>query len=364
MKVTLYTDPHLGVERAAHTTRASAKRLQDSLYWQALSIVSTGDHPKLCLGDLFDRAFNQERIIAQGIAVASKTEMTLSGNHDETNREGTITSLQLVQEAGCRVCRAPDLSNPYFDSFEGTRLAGLYMVPHHASQELFLAACVEAANHAAVHRDGLASILLLHCNYDFPLAITDNTLNLPAAFAEQLLDSFDKIFIGHEHNGSTHLGGRVVIMGNTHPTSFHDIGDKFIYHLDLETAEYEKEPVWLEEDLYRELKLGDPIPDLAGIQFVNVIGHDTAANGHEVSEYLQRVWKAGEYQVEDPHGNPSGESGLFAVRNHVVLKDSLEDVDTSLEEIKLDDLETTLRKDLDGSDLLPIFEELLLEAKV
>ena len=359
MKVTLYTDPHLGVDRQAHTTRASAKRLQESLYWQAMSIVNAGDNPTFCLGDLFDRAFNQERIIAQGIAVASKTRMTLSGNHDETNREGTITSLQLVQEAGCSVCRAPDLSNPYFEHFDGTKLAGIYMVPHHASQELFLNACVDAANHAAVHRDGLASVLFLHCNYDFPLAITDNTLNLPAAFAEQLLDSFDKIFIGHEHNGSTHLGGRVVVMGNTHPTSFHDIGDKFIYHLDLETAEYETEIVWREEDMYREIKLGDTIPDLAGVQFVNVIGHDTAANGHEVSQFMAEVWKAGDYEEGDQVVND-----LLAVRNSITLKDSLDGIDTDIESIQLDDLETTLRKDLSGSDLLPIFEELLLEAKV
>lgn len=359
MKITLMTDPHLGVNRQAHTTRTSAQRLQDQLYEQAMGVVQRAKHPVFCLGDLFDKAFNQERIIAQGIKVASGCRMTLSGNHDETNREGTITSLQLVEEAGAPICRAPDLSNPYFEHFDGTQQAGVYMVPHHASQELFLAACQDAANHAAVHRDGMASVLMLHCNYDFPLAITDNTLNLPAEFAEQLLENFDLIFIGHEHNGSTHLDGRVVVMGNTHPTSFHDVGDKYIYHLDLETAEYEKELIWSEKSRYREVKLGEAIPDLLGVQFVDVVGQDTAANAHEVSQFMAEVWKAGDCVM----GPESMENSLLAVRNKVALKDSLADVDTSLEQVQLDDLETALRKDLAGSDLLPIFEELLLEAK-
>src|ERR1051326_7974553 len=116
MKITLFTDPHLGVRRAAHTTRLSARQLQDQVFEQALKIVTQGPHEKLCLGDLFDTAFNEERIIAQGMAVSARCRTTLSGNHDETNREGTMTSLRLVQDAGIPVCRAPDLSVPYFEA--------------------------------------------------------------------------------------------------------------------------------------------------------------------------------------------------------------------------------------------------------
>lgn len=352
--ITLFTDPHLGVSRQSHTTRASSQRLQDALYYQAMAVVSTADHPVVCLGDLFDSAFNSERIIAQGINVASRCAATLSGNHDETNREGTLTSLQVVQEAGAYICRAPNLSNPYFDVWQ----EAVYMVPHHASQELFLAACQEAAWHAAVHRDGLASVLFLHCNYDFSLAVTDNTLNLPAEFAEQLLESFDKIFIGHEHNGSTHLDGRVVVMGNTHPTSFHDIGDKYVYHLDLDTAEYTREAIWVEKDHYRELKFGDEPGDLSGVQFINVIGHEAVADAALVTDYINSLWKAAEYTEDGCTG-----SDMLAIRNKVALKDSLEGVDTESESIQLEDLETKLRGDLMGSDLAELFEELLSEVK-
>jgi len=338
--ITLFTDPHLGVTRGDHTTRASSQRLQDELYTQAMAIVCGDVHeperrPKFCLGDLFDKAFNQERIIAQGINVANRCEMTLSGNHDETNREGTITSLQVVEEAGARVCRSDNLSEIYYDCFTDGKYAGVYLVPHHASQELFLGACQAAADHAAVHRDGLASVLFLHCNYNFGLAVTDNTLNLPEEMAVQLLESFDKIFIGHEHNPSTHLDGRVVILGNTHPTSFADISDKYIYHLDLETAEYTREAVWVMKDGYRELKLGEDPGKLDGVQFINVVGQEAIGSAAEVTDYINSLWKAGEYEVVGEEGT---RCELLAIRNKVVLKDALDGVDTAAESVQLEDL--------------------------
>lgn len=352
--ITLFTDPHLGVTRGDHSTRASSQRLQDELFDQAMAIVSASDYPVFCLGDLFDKAFNPEKIIAQGIAVASHCEMTLSGNHDETNREGTITSLQVVEEAGCRVCRSDNLSDAYFDCFTDGKYAGVYLVPHHASQELFLAACQNAANHAAVHRNGLASVLFLHCNYNFGLAVTDNTLNLPEDFALQLLESFDKIFIGHEHNPSTHLDDRVIILGNTHPTSFADISDKYTYQLDLETAEYTRQAAWVKKDGYRELKVGDDPGDLTGVMFIDVVGQESIGSAAEVTDYINSLWKAAEYEAE---GQVC--SQLMLVRNKVVLKDALDGVDTSSETVQLEDLQTKLRSDLNGSDLLPLFEELL-----
>lgn len=359
--IRLFTDPHLGVTRGDHTTRESSQRLQNKLYEQAMRIVTSdvleeNPRPLFCLGDLFDKAFNPERIIAQGINVASRCEITLSGNHDETNREGTITSLQVLEEAGCRICRSDNLSEAFFDCFSDGAYQGLYMVPHHASQELFLAACQEAAEHAATHRDGLASVLLLHCNYNFGLAVTDNTLNLPEDFAEQLLESFDLIFIGHEHNPSTHLDGRVVVMGNTHPTSFSDISDKYVYTLDLERAEYTREAVWLKSKGYREMKLGEAPGDMSGVQFVNVVGQEAVGSAAEVTDYLNSIWKAGEYLVEGvPHND------LLLVRNRVALKDALEGIDTAAEPVQLEDLQTTLRRDLQGSDLEPLFAELLAE---
>lgn len=347
--ITIFTDPHLGTARQAHTTRESSANLQMSLYWQAMAIVNTSEHPKLCVGDLFDKSFNKEEIIAQGYNVASQCWMTLAGNHDETNREGTMSSLRLLKEQGVPICAAPNLTDPYFDCFES-----IYMVPHHASQEIFEVAMQQAAAHAAENRDGLASYLFLHCNYDFDLDTSDNTLNLRRDLAKELIGAFDYIFIGHEHNGSTDLGGQVVVLGNTHPTSFHDIGDKFIYHLELDTAELTKELVWSQDDLYREIKLGGEVPNLHGVQFVDVVGAEAVANAVEVSEFVREIWKAGEYMEGGVVCNE-----LFAVRNKVEIKDSLQDVDTEIEGVVAEDLQTRIARDLDGSDLAPLFNELV-----
>ena len=353
-KLTIFTDPHLGTARQAHTTRESSAQLQLSLYHQAMSIVSTAENPVICVGDLFDKSFNKEEVIVQGYNVASACWMTLAGNHDETNREGSVTSLRAIRDMGAPVCAAPNLTDPYFDCFES-----IYMVPHHASQEVFEVAMRDAAAHAAQHRDGLASYLFLHCNYNFDLATTDNTLNLTRHLAQELIGSFDYIFIGHEHNSSTDLGGQVVVLGNTHPTSFHDVGDKFIYHLELDTAELTKELVWSEKDHYREIKIGGEIPDLAGVQFVDVVGVDSVANAVEVSEFIREVWKASQYEAE---GQTCTE--MFAVRNKVEILDSLQDVDTEIEGVVAEDLKTRIARELAGTDLAPLFDELVSKVSV
>ena len=354
-RLTIFTDPHIGTSRQAHTTRESSAELQLSLYHQAMAIVETATNPVLNNGDLFDKSFNPERIIAQGFNVASKCWKTVAGNHDESNREGTVTSLRLLQEQGVSICAAPNLSTPYYENHES-----IYIVPHHASQELFELALREAAENAAMYRDGLASYLFLHCNYDFALAVDDNTLNLPAALAKDLIQYFDFIFIGHEHNCDTHLGGQVVILGNTHPTSFHDIGDKFVYHLELDTAELTKELIWSKDVHYREIKLGSEIPDLAGVQFIDVTGTEAVSEALDVADFIRDVWKASQYIHPDDE-TKTVVSELFAVRNRVDIKDSLADVSTDIDAVEVVDLKTRIARDLEGSDLAELFNELVKE---
>ncbi len=342
--LTLFTDPHLGTRRAAHTTAASSKALRQALYDQAMSIVSLHPAPFMCLGDLFDKAFNDESTLVQGYNVASRCYSTLAGNHDLTNRSDTTTSLDALKAMGVPMCVAPDLSVPYFQP-DGA----VYQVPHHASNELFLQACQQAADHASEHRDGLARFLFIHCNYDFPMQLEDNTLNLPRSLVPKLLEAFDMIFIGHEHNPRDDFEGRVVVMGNTHPTSFSDISDKFIYHLCLSTAEVETTCVWSKAERYRELKLGQPIPDLTGVQFVDVVGSESVETAAVVNMYLQEIWSSGK--------------DLLAVRSRVKILDALADLDTEVDAAALETLEDQIRKDLAGSDLLPVFEEVLAEVQ-
>jgi DNA repair exonuclease SbcCD nuclease subunit len=338
----LFTDPHLGTRRSANTTRESSKKLQQALYEAALAAAPYETPAEnICLGDLFDRAFNDESTLVQGHEVANRCAWTLSGNHDETNREGTVTTLAALKQMGHSIISAPDLSTPYFEAH-----GALYFVPHHASQELFEKAMMEAAEHAAGNRDGQAAILLLHCNYNCAFEIQDDTLNLPEELAAQLLDHFDLILLGHEHKPATHLEGRVVILGNTHPTSFSDLSDKYRYLLDDETAELTPVKIWSMEDSYRQLKYGEEIPDLRGVQFVDVVGAGAAEDAVAVAHYVQQVWAAGD--------------DLLAVRNNVQIGDHLQDLEQVVAH-QVSDLRTHIDADLEGSDLQPLYRELLRE---
>lgn len=340
---TLFTDPHLGTRRAAHTTRESSKRLTLSLFKQAWDIIEDAEKP-ICLGDLFDRAFNDESILVQGYEIASNCMWTLAGNHDETNREGTITSLRALQEMGCSIISSPSLSEPYFDNFEP-----LYFVPHHASQELFEQAMLEAAEHAARERAGRASVLMLHCNYDQPFATEDDTLNLSPAVAQKLLESFDYIFLGHEHKPSTHFDGRVVILGNSHPTSFGDLSDKFSYQLEItdDSIDLAKTRIWSKDERFASVMFGQELPDLGGVQFIDVIG--AADEAVAVADFMQQVWE--------------NAPDALAVRNSVSVA-GVNVADDEAEKPVVEDLRTRISRELEGSDLAELFSELAKEVAV
>ncbi len=344
-KYTLFTDPHLGTRRAAHTTRESAKKLTQALFDQAMKAVE-GPKP-ICLGDLFDRAFNDEATLVQGFNVASNCMWTLSGNHDSTNRADTVTSLDALRALHCPIVSSPDLSTPYYEAY-----GPIYFVPHHASQELFETALFHAAEHAAHHLEGKASVLMLHCNYDAPdfMDVQDDSLNLPAEVAEQLLNAFDYIFLGHEHRPASHFDSRVLVLGNTHPTSFSDISDKFSYTLQIDDGfvQIDKHLIWSEAERYREVRYGDPLPELAGVQFVNVVGMAPAEESVAVSDFVQEVWAAG--------------ADLLAVRNNVTIGQAFNDVEVSGES-KLGDLKTHIAAELEGSDLADLFQQLATEVQ-
>lgn len=337
------SDYHLGTRRAAHTTRDSARRLQECLYTQAL--WATEPPNSLCLGDAFDRPYNDETTLVQGYIIASRCDLVLSGNHDETGRESATTSLRALEQLGSPVVAAPDLSTPFFYVH-----GPFWVVPHHASQALFEQALQAAMEDASASSDHSYKYLAVHTNYDCPFDTEDSTLNLSPEDVETLLEVFARVFSGHEHNPKELFGGRLVIVGNTMATSFSDISDKFRWELDTRTNELNKVLIWEKAYAYREIQYGDPIPDLAGVQFVDVVGAQPVENGVEVAEYVRSVWESG--------------SKLLAVRNNVEILDHLADVsgvDTS--KPALVDLKQRISDDLEGSDLQPLYQRLVAVAE-
>lgn len=340
----LFSDPHLGTRRQAHTTPTSARHLRAMLYTQAL--VASAPPNSLCLGDLFDKPANDEATLVQGHGVARRCRMVMAGNHDLVNREGVVTTLDALHSVlDDRIVIAPELSEPYLEVLDGS----FWVVPHHASQAVF-----DEALELALQRASLVDVphryLLLHCNYEVPFDVDDNTLNLTAEQAQRLLTRFSRIFIGHEHQPKTHFGERLVLVGNTHPTSFADISDKFRWELDAETDTLTRVKLWDEASLYRELEYGAPIPDLKDVQFVEVVGSEPVDNGVAVADYVRQVWEAGDR--------------LIAVRNHVVIRDHLADLEgVDATQPALVDLQGRILEDLAGSDLQPLYRRLVATAE-
>lgn len=342
MSYNLFSDPHLFTNRAAHTTRDSARLLQSNLYSAALK--ASEPHNSLCLGDLFDKPANPELALVQGHEVAKRCRLVMAGNHDETNRTGVVTTLDALHSVlDDRIVIAPNLHEPHFTTLDEV----FWIVPHHASQAVFEQA-MQAAMEDAENFPG-RKYLLLHCNYDSPFDLEDNTLNLTPDDAQVLLETFSRIFIGHEHNHRYDHNNRVVVVGNTHPTSFSDISNKYRWELEPDTDRLTHVQLWAKADHYRELRYGEPIPELTGVQFVDVTGAEPVANGVEVADYVRSVWDAGE--------------SLIAVRNHVEIMDHLAGSEGDMSAPALVDLKQRIMTDLEDSDLQALYRRLLVAAE-
>lgn len=239
MKILLYSDPHEGLNRVANMTHASAAALREVSFSQTMKILTELKQPGMssfCLGDLFDQYSNSEAVIQQATELVQRTSIVLAGNHDVSNRKDCVSSLSLLHQFyGDKILIAPYGTSDTFELDVGK--TKFLFVPHVANQELFEQALTEAVE-TATAGDGWR-VLCLHCNYASGREMQDTALNLTRERASELLATFHTIFLGHEHAPSEDFNGRLVILGNTHPTGFSDISDKRIVVYDTETGAYE-----------------------------------------------------------------------------------------------------------------------------
>lgn len=337
MKLRIFTDPHLGVSRQAHTTRESAKKLARKLYETALSAKAHGTEPRVNIiaGDLFDKTYNSEAVILQGMNVAEDC-IVLAGNHDLPNRADVQCSLDVVQQArNSQVVICEELGKTRAE--EPT--PGVFMVPHHASQELFEQALDFVTQEAKQHRGH--SVLFVHCNRGFiPEDAASSTLVITDKMEAELLQTFTRIFYGHEHQATENLDNRAFVLGNTHPTSFSDISDKYCYDYDLETDELTRIKLWDEDQKYLGVELGDQVSENdEEVEFVEVAGKGTRK---ETSDYLQYLWE------HLPNALAIRSVVEYVTEDGVIVTADADPVD----------LQAAIRKDLAGTSMLELFEEL------
>lgn len=278
----VFSDPHIGKVLKSNTTPEGRASLSEATNLTAFNLVKrwhSKNVPIICNGDMFDKAHNSEAVLLSGMAVLTKTYRCLAGNHDVTPKAGAVTSL----EAASRLMPDEHLISmaPYGEvrveqftlkSAEGSGVKSVHvMVPHHTTGELFRKALAQATELVTAQVPGdVATFLHLHCDYNADYGNqNEQAQNLSIVEAKELLDSgFDFILIGHDHRYRTDFGGRLIILGNTYPTGFGDLGVKYEHHfswkgdMDKSTGRplYTHTPVELVPDLRLDLRWS---PDLS-----------------------------------------------------------------------------------------------------
>lgn len=320
MQYMFFTDIHLGVSRAANTSSRSKLALQAHLYELAQDIVAKGLRAGariFNLGDMFDRHSNKEPIVLQGLKVARSCDRVLAGNHDQINIVGSMGSLALVREAlmeenpnDPRIIINPDPTQPYaFTEFNVADRVSMSFVPHCYTQELFeqsIEIAIADAHDSA--QEGSFKILCLHCNIgDFGHSEPEaSTLCLTELLQDVVAESFDLILVGHEHTPATLHKGKIVVLGNTHPVSFGEIADRFIYWFDTTTRTLNKEQIFKASDEYQIISAEDLIEAEGQIDtpssMIDITGLLKPQEWPKLSRALQNFWRRNEENV-------------FAVRN-------------------------------------------------
>ena len=221
MNYIVINDLHLAVQRVGGTTPASAQALRDygmAQYSRLLNRAEDGD-TVIVNGDLTDvydtplaSALEIYTVTAHWLDANPNNRLVWAlGNHDmarDSRKLGTVAFVGRLLQSRC-----PDR----FTLVEKPTLldSKIYIIPHVVNQALFdleLSRIPPGAEY-----------VLLHCNVDNPFAAeAEHSLNLSVEQARTLVCSGHTLVLGHEHQGRTLLGGKVIVVGNQFPTSVAD----------------------------------------------------------------------------------------------------------------------------------------------
>lgn len=346
MKLGILSDTHIGKSLKTNTTIESRARLKKEIFdtagYGVELLRQEGADIVIHTADLFDKAVNDEADILDGSLLAGQCDVVMFGNHDDRNRKDTVSSIGLLAAVA-----SGGKSDSWFiptqweASFRHENCSGanLYFIPHCVSQQVFEESLLSAARQAS-HASN--NYLFLHCNYDNDLVTEkEQNLNLTEEMADRLLEDFDFIVMGHEHQLAKRKDGRVISVGPTHPTSFSDISDKFVTIIDTETKEVEHHLTWSSkrawtvdvEDFVRLTDLAD-----SNVQFIDVVGKADAKVSVEVADTIAKVWKEAEH--------------LIALRTSKI--EYIHEAGTAEEEVNLESLPEVMLAELEGetADLL------------
>lgn len=332
-KFLVLNDLHIGVQRVSGTTSVTADALRDyahAKHRDLLAMAKDGD-TVIINGDLTDQ-FNID--LGQAITLYTVAGEWLNshpnsklvwatGNHDlskDSSKLGTVAFIGLLLE-GHFAGRFKLVTKP--EMLAGTQL---YILPHVANQDLFDLELERVPDEAKV--------VLLHCNFDNAFAgQSDHSLNISREQAKKLTKVGKILVLGHEHQGRTLMGDKVIITGNQFPTSVSDClshgdaqadGHKHALVIESNLEDMELVPTWSPNEVigwYQELDWRQIEKARQGRGFIRVCGTADAADGANVVKVISTLRQS---------------SDAFVVTNAVKFAavDGADDIETSIEEIR------------------------------
>ena len=272
-------DLHLGVQRSAGTTPASASVLTVWMQEQFEKILGRTDEDLVILGDLFDTYQVPLRTV-----LATYTSLSdwlrkghklclIPGNHDLSTDSSKLSSFQFLAQL------LLDQPNVTYHSGGGFIADDVYAISHVTNQDLFDMELAKVPK---------CKYLLLHCNYDNNFAkAADHSLNISREQCEKL--PADVVFFAHEHYYREELRGKVFIAGNQFPSSVSDClhkTDKFMTRL---ADKPERIMTWAKEG-YAEIDWRNP--EASDAQFIRFVGHckpdEAAGMANVIAAYRRR----------------------------------------------------------------------------
>ncbi len=251
MKLRIFSDPHIGVNRQANTSTASRKKIAERAAEVPKRLLQKGE-AGICLGDMFDKYRADPGSMLSALSILDDCYLCLAGNHDTINDVDSVGSLAFLAHVAKGSVVTGNLggviSAPYNTAY--TRVltqdrTTIYSIPHVTTQALFEQS-LEQAYEKGQADSSKYKLLLLHCNYDYPEErLTSAELNLTKEDAEALIEDCGfTVLIGHMHTPASHFGGKLQIVGSTTNTGFADLSDKRSLIYDTETGVLESETHW------------------------------------------------------------------------------------------------------------------------
>jgi len=297
MKIGIISDTHIGKSLKTNTTIESRAKLKDKIFKTAREATfllrEAGAATTIHTADLFDKSINDETDILSGSLVAQNCDFVMFGNHDDRNRKDTTSSIGLLKSLSHSDKFIASRWEPGFSRKKGEDF-NLYFIPHCVSQEVFEASLLKAKESAI---RSINNYLFLHCNYDNGL-VTDKeqNLNLTEEMADVLLEDFEFIIMGHEHQLAKRKDGRVISVGTTHPTSYSDISEKFVTVIDTASKEVKHISTWSMDNSItvdvNEFVSPEFLSKLETVEFIDVVGEAPTNLAIKVSDAVSEVWKS------------------------------------------------------------------------